>query len=132
VEVSAARTSANYTAPDPVRGLVQIGFPSWQVRVPPVGTVRWSSLAGGRLSVTVFEDSGEAFGVTVEGSDDNCAYVSTSPSSPSPVGTTRYTAVLELAQPTADGYSCELSAVGTPLDYAGGRSTASFSITVVP
>jgi hypothetical protein len=137
VEVSAAKRSPNYATPKPVRGLVSIGFPSWQVDVPPVPVVHWSKLAGGRLKVPVHEDSGDAFSMSVwpnsaGGSADGCNFVGTSPGSPSPPGTTRYIVTLELSKPTDAGYTCSLLAEAGPLDYAGGKASDPFTITVVP
>jgi hypothetical protein len=132
IEVAAAAESADYVTPEPVRGLVEIGFALWDVRVPPVDTIRWSE-TNGTVTIRVNENSGDAFGIFVSQDDGGteCEYVSTRPES-APEGTTRYDVTLRLARPPADGYTCQLRASGLPQDYAGGNPDDEFTLTVQP
>jgi hypothetical protein len=133
IEVSAATSSADYAAPVPVRGVISIDFAQFAVHARDQ-VVHWSAIPSGQLQVTVYEDSGDAYGMSVGPSDPGCGVTVTgvTPADPSPAGTTQYVATLTLTAPLAGPYTCTLNAEAQPSDYAGGTSNASFTITVSP
>jgi hypothetical protein len=132
IEVSAAGESPNFVTPEPVLGLVRIGFANWDVRVPPIDPVDWSD-SGGTVTIPVNENSGDAFGIDVFqlAGIGTCEHVSTTPD-PAPDATTRYEVTLSVSEPPAEGYTCDLVAEATPSDYQGGDPRDEFSLTVVP
>ena len=93
---------------------------------------------GEEVTVVVRERTGDALGITVEqkgdDGDGSCGPIRTTPANPPP-GTTKYTIVLQVSEPTTEGgYICRMTAKAEPPDYfdPGGKSSDDFTVTVVP
>jgi hypothetical protein len=134
VQVSAATTSKNYVTPKAVQGLVHIDYPAWKVHADNV-TISWADTtldANGRYAViTVFEDSGDALGMQVNGS---CGSGTTEGTTVA-LRTRTYRVKVYLDQPDGTNYPCDLNASALPQDYQQGDSgveQANFKLTVKP
>jgi hypothetical protein len=115
----------------PVTALVEVGFANWAVEVAPIDTVDYSN-TDGTLDITIFEDSGSAYGITVDwfcGSEGNLESATPNPSDP---GTTEYSFNLTLPDPAGLGYTCRIDARAEPQDHYGGKGDDQAEFEVVP
>jgi hypothetical protein len=130
VRVSAAETSKNYSAPEPVRAIVHIMYPSWKVNA--ANQTRTATQDGeGRwyVTVTVNEDNGSALGMDVSG---DCGSGDTNDQNIK-AGTTVYKVRVYVNDPTSGTYSCTMHASALPQDYHqgnAGTSDVDFTLTV--
>jgi hypothetical protein len=114
---------------EPVVAVVEIGFANWVVAIEPIGTVSHAD-TGGTIEVTVFEDSGSAYGISYEwfcsGGGFDFGTASPDPSAP---GTTEYRFPISFG---ADAGTCNVTVQAEPLDHAGGGGRLETSFEVVP
>ena len=117
--------------PPPVSSVVTVGFPQFNVSVPPVPPVEWRR-SGSQIEVVIREDSGDAYGMWVGTSDGDCTAGEPSPRYPARPPTTAYTAVIALPDPHGTPYTCTFTAFAVPQDIAGGVASREFSVRVMP
>lgn len=120
---------ASAAGAEPVVAVIEIGFANWVVSIEPIGTVSHSG-TGGVIEITVFEDSGSAYGMSYEwfcgdgGSESGFA-----DPDPSPPGTTEYRFPVTFGP---DAGTCNITVQAEPLDHAGGGGRLETSFEVVP
>lgn len=117
--------------PPPVRSVVTIGFPQFNVSVPPVPPVEWHR-SGGGIEVIIREDSGDAYGMWVSTTDGECTAGEPSPRYRAPAGTTAYRVIIALPDPRDTSYTCTFMAWAVPQDIAGGVASREFAVRVTP
>lgn len=126
-----ARCAVEASAPraEPVVAVVEIGFANWVLSIDPIGTVSHAD-TGGNIEVTVFEDSGSAYGVSYEWFCGDGGFESgTASPDPSSPGTTEYRFPITFGP---DAGSCTITVQAEPLDHAGGGGRLETSFEVVP
>ncbi len=120
---------ASATGAEPVVAVVEIGFANWVLAIDPIGTVSHAD-TGGTIEVTVFEDSGSAYGISYEwfcsGGGFDFGTASPDPSAP---GTTEYRFPISFG---ADAGTCSITVQAEPLDHAGGGGRLETSFEVEP
>ena len=117
--------------PPPVQSVVTIGFPQFNVSVPPVPPVEWHR-SGGEIEVVIREDSGDAYGMWVSTTDGECTAGEPSPPYRAPAGTTAYRVIIALPDPRDTSYTCTFMAWAIPQDIAGGVASREFTVRVTP
>ena len=117
--------------PPPVQSVVTIGFPQFNVSVPPVPPVEWHR-SGGEIEVVIHEDSGDAYGMWVSTTDGECTAGEPSPRYRAPAGTTAYRVIIALPDPRDTSYTCAFMAWAVPQDIAGGVASREFTVRVTP
>lgn len=117
--------------PPPVSSVVTIGFPQFNVSVPPIPPVEWGR-SGGEIEVGIREDSGDAYGMWVSTLDGDCTAGEPSPRYPARPPTTAYTVVIALPDPRGTPYTCTFMAWAVPQDIAGGVASREFTVRVTP
>ncbi len=126
-----ARCAVEASVPgaEPVVAVVEIGFANWVVSIEPIGTVSHAD-TGGDIEVTVFEDSGSAYGISYEWfcNDGGFEFGLASPD-PSAPGTTEYRFPITFGP---DAGTCAITVQAEPLDHAGGGGRLETSFEVVP
>jgi hypothetical protein len=138
VKVTAARSSKNYVAPDPVQALIHIDYPVWDVHAQ-AQTISFAD--GDTQAVTVFEDTANALGMEVDATDGPCGSASTG--GKIPLGTTKYKLQVQVDDPAdhpelvdANGaYTCTMHASALPSAWqhgAKGKAEVAFVLTVTP
>jgi hypothetical protein len=120
---------ASASGAEPVVAVIEIGFANWVVSIDPIGTVSHAD-TGGTIEVTVFEDSGSAYGISYEwfcsGGGFDFGTASPDPSSP---GTTDYRFTIDVGP---DAGICSITVQAEPLDHAGGGGRLETSFEVTP
>jgi hypothetical protein len=136
--------SPDYDTPEPVTALVRVGVANWSVRLGSVETpLSYRSTDQGKLTLTIFEDSGSTYGMIASTDCAESGYASSDvpedsgvifvdPGYPSAPGTTTYTLTVVLRDPGTGSYECTLSASGAPLDHYGGQGSDTLTFEVVP
>jgi hypothetical protein len=120
---------ASAAGAEPVVAVIEIGFANWVVSIEPIGTVSQSE-TGGAIDVTVFEDSGSAYGMSYEWFCGDGGFESGfADPDPSPPGTTEYRFPVTFGP---DAGTCTITVQAEPLDHAGGGGRLETSFEVVP
>ena len=130
VEASVPKASGR-VSPRPVRAVIEVTPPPLRISVPD-RQVQWSDDSGGVYAIRILEDSGDAYGMGVTSSSEQCTAGDVSPAYPVRAGTTEYTVNVTVQKPEGAAYTCELVVTPQPQDIFHDVEGIPFVLTVSP